>query len=242
MGIGGGGLLAGVAVAVKELARRQGRHINIIGVQAEHAAAYPPSLAADAVVPLTHVSTIADGIAVGKPGQIPFQIIKELVDGVVTVSEDAIANALVFLLERSKMVVEPAGVVGVAALLEEGELAELGIESSTPWRWCSPAAMLKPLLDAQGSSSSAWPAVWALPDREDVPAGPTGEVCDISRIVRRRTPTGHARVGQQPDGQYTEHGGHLHHDRRRGNPRVPSIPTGCPGGCVPPGTSRWMQH
>src|SRR5699024_3984530 len=52
MGIGGGGLLAGVAVAVKELARRQGRHVNIIGVQAENAAAYPPSLAADALVPL----------------------------------------------------------------------------------------------------------------------------------------------------------------------------------------------
>lgn len=117
-GVGGGGLLAGLAVAVKEKARQQGREIKVIGVQAENAAAYPPSLAADALVPLKKVSTIADGIAVGRPGQIPFSIIRELVDDVVTVSEDALSRALIFLLERAKMVVEPAGAVGVAALME----------------------------------------------------------------------------------------------------------------------------
>ncbi|MFJ7748651.1 threonine ammonia-lyase [Arthrobacter sp. NPDC097144] len=118
IGVGGGGLLAGVAVAIKTRARELGREVRIIGVQAENAAAYPPSLAADALVPLTKVSTIADGIAVGRPGQLPFSIIRELVDDVVTVSEDALARALIFLLERSKMVVEPAGAVGVAALME----------------------------------------------------------------------------------------------------------------------------
>lgn len=125
MGIGGGGLLAGAAVALKQEAARRGREITLIGVQAENAAAYPPSLAADALVPLKGVRTIADGIAVGKPGEIPFEIIKELVDEVVTVSEDAIAKALIFLMERSKLVVEPAGAVSVAALME-GKLAELG--------------------------------------------------------------------------------------------------------------------
>ncbi|GAA1807763.1 threonine ammonia-lyase [Nesterenkonia flava] len=130
MGIGGGGLLAGVAVALKQEAARLGREIRIIGVQAENAAAYPASLAADSVVPIKGVRTIADGIAVGKPGEIPFEIIRELVDDVVTVSEDAIARALIFLLERSKMVVEPAGAVGVAALLE-GKLKDLGIEASS---------------------------------------------------------------------------------------------------------------
>ncbi|GAA1345581.1 threonine ammonia-lyase [Arthrobacter roseus] len=124
-GVGGGGLLAGVAVAVKERARQLGREIKIIGVQAENAAAYPPSLAADALVPLNRVSTIADGIAVGRPGQIPFSIIKELVDDVVTVSEDALARALVFLLERTKLVVEPAGAVGVAAIME-GKIKNTG--------------------------------------------------------------------------------------------------------------------
>ncbi len=118
MGVGGGGLMAGVAVAVKQRAKELGRDIRIIGVQAENAAPYPPSLAADALVPLQRVSTMADGIAVGRPGQLPFSIIKELVDDVVTVSEDALARALIFLLERSKMVVEPAGAVGVAALME----------------------------------------------------------------------------------------------------------------------------
>ena len=118
MGVGGGGLLAGVAVALKARARELGREIRIIGVQAENAASYPPSLAADALVPLTRVSTIADGIAVGRPGQLPFSIIRELVDDVVTVSEDSLARALIFLLERAKMVVEPAGAVGVAALMD----------------------------------------------------------------------------------------------------------------------------
>lgn len=126
MGIGGGGLLAGSAVAIKQEAARRGRTVRIIGVQAENAAAYPPSLAADALVPIKGVRTIADGIAVGQPGEIPFEIIKELVDDVVTVSEDAIAQALIFLLERSKMVVEPAGAVGVAAMLE-GKLSGLGL-------------------------------------------------------------------------------------------------------------------
>jgi threonine dehydratase len=118
MGVGGGGLLAGVATAVKARAKELGREIRVIGVQAENAAAYPPSLAADALVPLQKVSTMADGIAVGRPGQVPFSIIRELVDDVVTVSEDALARALIFLIERSKLVVEPAGAVGVAALME----------------------------------------------------------------------------------------------------------------------------
>ncbi|GAA1116499.1 threonine ammonia-lyase [Citricoccus alkalitolerans] len=196
LGIGGGGLLAGVAVAVKEMARRQGRHINIIGVQAENAAAYPPSLAADAVVPLSHVSTIADGIAVGKPGQIPFQIIKELVDGVVTVSEDAIANALVFLLERSKMVVEPAGVVGVAALLE-GKLAELGIESKHTVAVLSggnvdPMLMLKVIQSGLAAGGRYLTVKISLRDRP-------GELSNISRIISETeanvTRVDHSRIG-----------------------------------------------
>ena len=117
-GVGGGGLLAGLAVAVKARAEQLGRSVRVIGVQAENAAAYPPSLAGDALVTLERVSTMADGIAVGKPGQLPFSIIKELVDDVVTVSEDSLAQALIFLLERNKLVVEPAGAVGVAALLD----------------------------------------------------------------------------------------------------------------------------
>jgi threonine dehydratase len=115
--IGGGGLAAGVAVAAKLEAARQGRKIKIYGVQSEHAAAYPPSLEAGHEVEIKTTPTIADGIAVNKPGHIPFELIKQHVDKVVTVSENEIAKAILTLLERSKQVVEPAGAVGVAALL-----------------------------------------------------------------------------------------------------------------------------
>ncbi|GAB3128000.1 threonine ammonia-lyase [Glaciibacter psychrotolerans] len=115
--IGGGGLISGVAGALKQLAEREGRQIRIIGVQAENAAAYPPSLAAGEVTAITIQPTIADGIAVAQPGLLNFEIIKHLVDEVVTVSEDDIARALLVLLERGKLVVEPAGAVSVAAIL-----------------------------------------------------------------------------------------------------------------------------
>jgi threonine dehydratase len=115
--IGGGGLISGVASAVKQRAAREGREVRVIGVQAANAAAYPPSLAAGEPTDIALVATIADGIAVSRPGALNFQIIREAVDQVVTVSEDDIARAMVVLLERAKLVVEPAGAAGVAAIL-----------------------------------------------------------------------------------------------------------------------------
>ncbi|HEY6594192.1 MAG TPA: threonine ammonia-lyase [Asanoa sp.] len=112
-GVGGGGLISGIAVAAKAL-RPQ---VRVIGVQAAGAAAFPPSLRAGAPVRLPGYSTIADGIAVGCPGDVTFAHVSKLVDEVVTVSEEDISRALLILLERGKMVVEPAGAVGVAALL-----------------------------------------------------------------------------------------------------------------------------
>ncbi|WP_110589309.1 threonine ammonia-lyase [Microbacterium suaedae] len=117
MGIGGGGLIAGVAAAAKAKAAAEGREVRIIGVQAENAAAYPVSLGAGEPVTITTQPTIADGIFVSRPGDAPFAIIQDLVDEVVTVSDDDIARALLSLLERAKQVVEPAGAVGVAAIL-----------------------------------------------------------------------------------------------------------------------------
>ena len=115
--IGGGGLAAGVASAVKQRAAVEGRLVRVVGVQAANAAAFPPSLAAGEplLVPIT--ATIADGIAVARPGELTFAIIRDFVDEVVTVTDDEIARALVVLLERTKLVVEPAGAVGVAAIL-----------------------------------------------------------------------------------------------------------------------------
>lgn len=115
--IGGGGVIAGIALAVKGVAERLGRPIRVIGVQAENAAAYPSSLEAGEPVTVTTKPTIADGIAVARPGDLNFPIIRDLVDDIVTVSDDDVARALLVLLERAKLVVEPAGAVGVAAIM-----------------------------------------------------------------------------------------------------------------------------
>ncbi len=115
--IGGGGLAAGVAVAAKLKAAEIGHKIKIIGVQSANAASYRPSLKAGEPTQIQTSPTIADGIAVSKPGAIPFALIAANIDKVVTVNDDQIARAIVTLLERSKMVVEPAGAVGVAALM-----------------------------------------------------------------------------------------------------------------------------
>jgi threonine dehydratase len=115
--VGGGGLIAGVASALKQRAQAEGRSIRVIGVQAANAAAYPPSLAAGHPVEITVGPTIADGIAVGKPGALNFELIRDLVDEIVTVDEDDTAKSLLVLIERAKLVVEPAGAVSVAAIL-----------------------------------------------------------------------------------------------------------------------------
>jgi threonine dehydratase len=112
-GVGGGGLVSGIAVAVKSLRPE----VRVIGVQAAGAAAVPAALAAGRPVRLESCSTIADGIAVVRCGDLTFGHISKLVDEVVTVDEEDISRALVMLLERSKLVVEPAGAVGVAALM-----------------------------------------------------------------------------------------------------------------------------
>ncbi|NEA08266.1 threonine ammonia-lyase, partial [Streptomyces sp. SID10692] len=115
VGIGGGGFAAGVAVAVKALRP----DVRIVGVQAEGAACYPPSLAAGHPVAIDDPATMADGIKVGRPGDVPFPLIEELVDEVRTVTEDELSSALLLCLERAKLVVEPAGASPVAALLSD---------------------------------------------------------------------------------------------------------------------------
>ncbi len=115
VGVGGGGLAAGIAAAVKAVRPE----VRVIGVQAEQAAAFPPSLAAGRPVVVEPSPTMADGISVGRPGDLTFEMVSKLVDSVVTVSEEMISQALLNCLERSKQVVEPAGAVGVAALLDQ---------------------------------------------------------------------------------------------------------------------------
>lgn len=111
---GGGGILAGIAVAVKS----QRPDVRLVGVQAEQAAAYPLSLAAGKPVAFENMSTMADGIAVGMPGDVPYALVRDLVDTIETVSEEELSRALLFILERAKLVVEPAGAAAVADLLK----------------------------------------------------------------------------------------------------------------------------
>jgi threonine dehydratase len=112
--VGGGGLAAGVTVAVKGL----DPSVSVVGVQAEAVAPYPGSLAAGRPVPVRAGPTMADGIAVSRPGEVPFAIMSALADRVVTVTEESLSRGLLLCLERAKQVVEPAGAAGVAALLE----------------------------------------------------------------------------------------------------------------------------
>jgi threonine dehydratase len=112
--VGGGGLISGVAGAIKE----SRPHTRVVGVQAAACAAFPPSLARGEPETITpRAATIADGIAVKRPGETTLALVRRWVDEIVVVDEDETADAMVWLLERSKLVVEGGGAVGVAALL-----------------------------------------------------------------------------------------------------------------------------
>jgi threonine dehydratase len=111
--LGGGGLCSGVAIAIKSALP----HVRIIGVQVASCAAFPASLRAGEPLMVDAGLTIADGIAVKRPGILTLGLIEEWVDEVVVVGEDEVAEAIVLLAEKAKLVVEGAGAVGAAALL-----------------------------------------------------------------------------------------------------------------------------
>src|SRR5258706_1855358 len=111
--IGGGGLIAGIAVAARALRP----NITIIGVQAAGASSCRTSLDAGQLCTLPTITTIADGIAVKRPGELTFSLIQRLVDDVILVNDEEIIAAVLLLMERNKLLVEGAGAAGVAALL-----------------------------------------------------------------------------------------------------------------------------
>ena len=111
--VGGGGLVSGVAVAVKALAP----HVKVIGVEAEVLPCMQAAVEAGELVTLDAASTLADGIAVKRAGEITFEHVQLLVDDIVTVTEEEIASAILYLLEKEKTVAEGAGAVAVAALM-----------------------------------------------------------------------------------------------------------------------------
>jgi threonine dehydratase len=111
--LGGGGLASGVAIAMKSRVP----DARVIGVQAEACSPYIQSVAAHRPIGTRAKSTICDGIAIKRPGSLTLPLVERYLDGIVTVSDDEVAQAMVLLLERSKLVVEGAGAVGVAAML-----------------------------------------------------------------------------------------------------------------------------
>ena len=148
--VGGGGLISGVAAAVRAV-RPQ---VRVVGVQAAGAAAFPPSLQAGHPVrlpaprPATGAeppppATIADGIAVGRPGDLTYAHVSKLVDEIVTVSDEDISRALLVLLERVKLVVEPAGAVAVAALLSGAVAVETPVVAVLSGGNIDPLLMLR---------------------------------------------------------------------------------------------------
>ncbi len=111
--IGGGGLISGIAFALKSLNNK----IKIIGVEAEGAPSMKHSMEKGEIVPLKSADTIADGIAVKIPGPLTFEMTRIYVDDIVTVNDEEIADAMYMLLTRNKLVAEPAGAVSLAAML-----------------------------------------------------------------------------------------------------------------------------
>jgi threonine dehydratase len=123
--VGGGGLASGVAVVAKGVgADSPGQQIRVVGVQADAVAPFPASFAAGHPVAVASGPTMADGIAVARPGELAFEVLSALADRIVTVSEESLSRALLLCLERAKQVVEPAGAAAVAALLEHPRAVE----------------------------------------------------------------------------------------------------------------------
>lgn len=178
--IGGGGLIAGVASAIKQKAALAGRTVRVIGVQAANAAAYPPSLERGEPVSIKTLPTIADGIAVGRPGELNFRIIAGgAVDEVVTVTDDETATALLALMERAKLVVEPAGAVGVAAMLTGR------IQSDGPTVFLLSGGNIDAMMIERVLSHGLSAAERYLKLRIPLPDRP-GQLAEVSRIVAER--------------------------------------------------------
>ena len=113
--IGGGGLISGTALALKTLQPK----VKVFGVEAEGAQSMKQSLEKEKIIPLKSMDTIADGIAVKTPGDLTYNLAKKYVDEVVTVNDEEISNALYLMLQRAKLVVEPAGATSLAAILSK---------------------------------------------------------------------------------------------------------------------------
>jgi threonine dehydratase len=172
VGLGGGGLLAGMATVLGALRP----DVRLIGVQAADACAWLPSLAAGEPTALASMATMADGIAVGRPGELPFEIVRRHGIEVRSVSEESISRALLLLLERNKLVVEPAGAVGVAALLETAEKFESPVVAVLSGGNVDPLLLLRLIRHGLSSAGRFLSLRLRVPDRPGALALLLGEI------------------------------------------------------------------
>ena len=176
---GGGGLLAGVALAVKSLRP----DVRVIGAQAAGAAAYPPSLLAGHPVPLARMRTMADGIAVGRPGDIPFALVQKYVDDIRVVSEDSLARAQLKLLERSKLVVEPGGAAAVAAIMDDPASFDPTVVAVLSGGNVDPLVMMRVIRHGLTAGGRFTQLTVHMPDRPGSLAGLLNEIASMDANV-----------------------------------------------------------
>jgi threonine dehydratase len=192
---GGGGLLAGVAAAVK--ARRP--DVRVVAVQAEGAAAFPDSLAAGRPVTLSSMTTMADGIAVASPGELTLAHCAELVDEVRTVTEEDLSRALLFCLERAKLVVEPAGVAAVAAVLADPKAFPPPVVAIVSGGNIDPVLLLKVVQHGMAAAGRYLNLRLRVPDRPGSLAGLLNELAaagaNVLEVEHERTGT-RLRIGE----------------------------------------------
>jgi threonine dehydratase len=178
--VGGGGLAAGIAVAV------QGADpaVRLVGVQAQAVAPFPASLAAGHPVRVPPAPTMADGIAVGRPGEIAFGILAALADRVMlTVSEENLSRGLLLCLERAKQLVEPAGAAGVAALLEHPGVFEPPVVAVLSGGNIDPLLLSKVLRHGLSAAGRYLALRCRMPDRPGALAALLREVADLGANV-----------------------------------------------------------
>jgi len=182
--VGGGGLASGVAVAAKGTgAGSAGHQIRVIGVQAEAVAPFPASFAAGHPVAVAAGPTMADGIAVARPGELAFEVLSALADRIVTVSEESLSRALLLCLERAKQVVEPAGAAAVAALLEHPRAVEPPVVAVLSGGNIDPLLLSKVLRHGLAAAGRYLTFRCRLPDRPGALATLLAEVAGLGANV-----------------------------------------------------------
>ncbi|MGY1639334.1 threonine ammonia-lyase [Geodermatophilus sp. SYSU D00742] len=186
---GGGGLVSGVAAAVR--GRRP--DVRVVAVQAAEAAAFPGSLAAGRPVALAGTATMADGIAVGAPGELTFAHVRDLVDEVRTVGEEDLSRALLFCLERAKLVVEPAGAAAVAAVLADPTAFAPPVVAVVSGGNIDPVLLLKVVQHGMAAAGRYLRLRLRVPDRPGSLAAVLSELADaganVLEVEHERTAT-----------------------------------------------------